>query len=128
MPEVATQLSSMFNTSSRPLNFHLLPSFINQSYSDGVNLTPVAGLHYVLWLFDKTESVLIDAASTPEGQLEVVRESVRSHDDRIAYLEHDHSQLQHDYSLKAAIDGEFADWMENKANEVRLYLVGTRWA
>ena len=107
----------MFNTSSRPLNFHLLPSFINQSYSDGVNLTPVAGLHYVLWLFDKTESVLIDAASTPEGQLEVVRESVRSHDDRIAYLEHDHSQLQHDYSLKAAIDGEFADWMENKANE-----------
>ena len=116
MPEVATQISAMFSASPPP-KFHLLPSFINQSYTDGINLTPVAGLHYVLFLFDKTEVVLADAAASTEDQVCLVRESVRSHDDRIAYLEHDNSQFHHEFSLKAAIDSEFADWMENRATE-----------
>ena len=116
LPEVATQLSKIF-AASHPENFHLLPSFINQDSVDGINLTPVSGLHYVLFLFDKTEAVLSVAASASEDQLGVVREEVRSHDDRIAYLEHDHSQLNHDYSLKAATDAEFSDWVENRADE-----------
>ena len=116
LPEVAAQMSKIF-AESRPPNFHLLPSFINQDSADGINLTPVAGLHYVIYLFDKSAAVLADAESVAEVQLGVVREVVRSHDDRIAYLEHDHSQLHHDYSLKAAIDAEFADWVENRANE-----------
>ena len=123
MTEIATQLSSIFN-SSRPANFHLLPSFINQDSIDGIELTPLAGLHYVLFLFDKTEAVLADAASPAEAQLEVVREVVRSHDDRIAYLEHDHSQLNHDHSFKAAVDAEFSDWVENRADEDWLNIQG----
>ena len=115
-PEVATQLSQIFTT-SHPDNFHMLPSFINQDSVDGINLTPVSGLHYVLFLFDKTEAVLSDAASAAEAQLGLAREVVRSHDDRIAYLEHDHSQLGHEYSLKVASDAEFADWVENRADE-----------
>ena len=71
MPEVATQISAMFSASPPP-NFHLLPSFINQSYTDGINLTPVAGLHYVLFLFDKTEVVLADAAASTEDQVGLV--------------------------------------------------------
>ena len=116
LPEVATQLSQIFTT-SHPDNFHVLPSFINQDSVDGINLTPVSGLHYVLFLFDKTEAVLSDAASAAEAQLGLAREVVRSHDDRIAYLEHDHSQLGHEYSLKVASDAEFADWVENRADE-----------
>ena len=115
LPEVASQLSKIF--SDRPPNFHMLPSFINQDSHDGINLTPVSGLHYLIHLFDRSVAVLTDAESASEEQLGVVREVVRSHEDRISYLEHDHSQLRHDYSLKAAIDAEFADWVENRANE-----------
>ena len=116
LPEIATQLSKIFTT-SHPDNFHVLPSFINQDSVDGVNLTPVSGLHYVLFLFDKTAAVLSDAASAAEDQLGLAREVVRSHDDRISYLEHDHSQLTHEYSLKVAADAEFSDWVENRADE-----------
>ena len=123
LTEVAGQLSKIFG-SNQPNNFHLLPSFTNQDLIDGINLTPVAGLHYIIHLFDKTVEVLANAQSVAEAQLVAVQEVARSHDDRIAYLEHDHSQLQHDYSLKIAVDAEFSDWVENRNDEDWINVTG----
>ena len=123
LPEVAQQLSNVFGT-SHPPNFHLLPSFINQDSHDGVNLTPVAGLHYVLHIFDKSEAILAAAASAAEDVLVVVREEVRAHSDRLAFIEHDHSQLYHAQSFKAAEDAEFSDWVLNRSEEDWLTIQG----
>ncbi len=54
---------------------------------DGVHLTPVAGMHYVIHLFDQTETALQAATLGSERQLVSIRESVRQQNDRVAYLQ-----------------------------------------
>ena len=117
MSWVATQFSSCFS-SDRPQNLHLLPSHINQEMGpDGVLLTPVAGLHYILHLFDQSVSILGTLSASTEDQVASVRESSRSHDDRLAYLEHDNSRLRRQVNIKIAADAEFSDWMVNRSEE-----------
>ena len=85
--EIATQFSRCFSA-GRPPNLHVLPSFINQDFlHDGVSLTPVAGLHYVLHFFDQAEAVLALAAADLAQKAEISQESSRYHYDRLAYLE-----------------------------------------
>ena len=58
LPEVAHQFSTIL-TSNQPRNLHLLSSSLCQDLCpDGVNLTPVAGLHHLLHLFDDSQRVL----------------------------------------------------------------------
>ena len=117
MSWVATQFSSCFS-SDRPSNMHLLSSHINQELGpDGVLLTPVAGLHYILHLFDQSVSTLGAVSTSTKDQLAGVRESNRSHDDRLAYLEHDNSRLRRQVNIKIATDAEFSDWMINRSEE-----------
>ena len=52
-----------------------------------------------------------------EAQFTQVRESVRHHDDRMAFIENRHSQLQSQVDLKVAVDSEFNDWMLNRSEE-----------
>ena len=84
---------------------------------DGVFLTPVSGLHYVLHIFDQTEAALKTSTFKTEQQLGSVQESVRQSFDRIAYLENRHGGLQARVDLKIAADAEFSDWMLNKSEE-----------
>ena len=123
LPEVAELISGTFGK-SHPPNFHILPSFINQDSTDGILLTPVAGLHYVLHVFDKSEAVLAELALAAEDVLVTVREEVRTQSDRLAFIEHDHSQLYHAHSYKAAKDAEFNDWVENRSEEDWLTVQG----
>ena len=124
MSWVATQFSSCFS-SDRPPNLHLLPSHINQELGpDGVLLTPVAGLHYILHLFDQSMSTLDNLGASTDDQLAGVRESSRSHDDRLAYLEHDNSRLRRQVNIKIAADAEFSDWMINRSEESWLTING----
>ena len=117
LPEVATQFSGCFS-SRRPPNLHLLPSFINQEVGpDGISLTPVAGLHYILHLFDHSEALLALAEADQVQRSETVHEAVRYHDDRLAYLEHDHANLSGRVNHKIAVDAEFSDWVLNKSEE-----------
>ena len=60
---------------------------------DGAFLTPVSGLHYVIHLFDQTVSVLTVAQASADLKVMQVQEAVRLHDDRLAYLEHRHDNL-----------------------------------
>ena len=124
LPEVATQFSTCFS-SGRPPNLHLLPSFINQDVtSDGVSLTPVAGLHYILHVFDQSEALLTLSEADQVQKAETVHEAVRYHDDRLAYLEHDHAMLFGKVSHKMAVDAEFADWVQNRSEEEWLSIRG----
>ena len=77
----------------------------------------MSGLHYVLHLFDSADSVLTASAIGGDAQLSLVRESVRQHDDRMAYLENRHNRLLDVTNLKAAVDAEFNDWVTNRSEE-----------
>ena len=58
LPEIARQFSSVLSAES-PRNLHLLQSPVFQDLSpDGIHLTPVSGLHFVLHLFDEAQRVL----------------------------------------------------------------------
>ena len=124
LPWIANQFSSIISD-SRPPNLHLLPSPINQECAaDGVSLTPIAGLFYVLHLFDQSVDVLGTAGAAMDQQMLSVREDVRLHDDRIAYLESRHTQLNHRVNLKTVEDEEFDDWQRNKSFEDWLTIKG----
>ena len=117
LSQIATSFSSVFSSDARP-NFHLLPSFSSQDLlPDGVFLTPVSGLHYVIHLFDSAESVLATSVLGGDAQLSLVRESVRQHDDRMAYLENRHNRLIDVTNLRAAVDAEFDDFVMNRSEE-----------
>ena len=117
LTQIATTFSSVFSTDARP-NFHLLPSFSSQDLlPDGVFLTPVSGLHYVLHIFDSAESVLASSVLGNEAQLSLVRESVRQLDDRTVYLENRHNRLVDVTNMRAAFDAEFNDFVMNRSEE-----------
>ena len=124
LPWIASQFSARFST-DRPQNLHLLPSLVSQDLChDGATLTPVAGLHFVLHLFDQSVASLASLQASPDQQFAGLRESVRSHDDRIAYLEQDHLCLDQRIRLKSAIDAEFSDWIRNRNEEDWISITG----
>ena len=102
---------------------------------DGVHLTPVAGLHYLLHIFDESEKAIRDRALSHEDRFPQVSESTRANNDRIVMLEHEHSRLVGQVNDKIATDAEFDDWMTNRADEdwltisglPRLSTVGKAW-
>ena len=117
LPWIASQFSSTFSA-DRPPNLHLLPNLVSQELApDGASLTPVSGLHYIIHLFDQSVEALGTLTSTHDQQLGDVRERVRFHDDRIAYLENKHLFLNHRVNLKTAADAEFDDWVRNRSEE-----------
>lgn len=126
LAQVATRFSSAFSATS-PANLHLLPSFISQDLlHDGVFLSPVSGLHYMLHVFDTTQTILDSLGSSTEAQLVQVRENVRVHDDRLAYLENKHDGIKKKVSHKAALDSEFNDWILNRSEEDWLTITGLK--
>ena len=123
---MATRFSASLSA-TKPANLHILPSFCSQDLlPDGVYLTPVAGLHYVLFLFDQTAALLALCEAPNEVQQSEVKEAVRRHDDRLAYLEGNHGQLVKRIDLKAAIDAEFNDMVSNRSEEDWLMINGLK--
>ena len=117
LAQIATRFSASL-TAVATQNLHLLPSFISQDLlSDGIYLSPVSGLHYVLHVFDQTQSILDSAGSSHDVQLVNVREAVRVHDDRIAYLENKSSDVRKQVSHKVATD----ERPERNADRARSY-------
>ena len=124
LTQVSTRFSQTFATDV-PSNFRLLPAFPSQSLMpDGQFLDPVSGLHYLLHLFDHAELILDQPSMSGEAQFAQVRENVRHHDDRMAFIENRHSQLQNQVDLKVAVDSEFNDWMLNRSEEDWLTVKG----
>ena len=64
LPQIAQQFSAMLSC-KRPRNLHLLTSSASQELcSDGISLTPVAGLHYLLHLFDDAKMTFSNLSSS----------------------------------------------------------------
>ena len=117
LAQVASRFSMALST-SRPENMYLLPSFISQDLSpDGIHLTPVSGLHYMLHLFDQTEQLLSLEQQGATQWMGHVQESVRHHDDRLSYLESRHVKLQARVDIRHASSSEFDDWSTNRSEE-----------
>ena len=124
LTQVATRFSSIFN-SDKPENLNLLPSFSCQDLmSDGVFLSPVSGLHYMLHLFDQTDLQLSSRDMSGTAQFNQVKETVRHHEDRMVFLESRNQQLQQRVSRKIAVDAEFDDWVTNRSEEDWLVIRG----
>ena len=122
--QIASRFSAVFSTNA-PRNLKLLPSFSCQDLMpDGRHLTPVAGLHYVLHLFDQSEQLLSRSTATADSQLIHVQEQVRHHEDRMSYLENRHAGMQVQANSKAASDAEFDDWMQNRNDESWIVIQG----
>ena len=114
---IANQFSASLS-SRKPPNLHLLPGMSSLILeANGINLTPVSGLHFVLHLFDQSTALLTLLGSAQNQQLATVCESVRSHDDCLSYLEGDHLFLNHRVNIKTTEGAEFADWIRNKNDE-----------
>ena len=117
LTQVATRFSATFS-SSVATNLMLLPSFPCQDLlPDGKHLTPVAGLHYILHLFDQAEEAINLSGQTGDVQFMQVREQVRHHEDRVSYLESRHVQLNKTVDHKIAVDAEFDDSVLNRSEE-----------
>ena len=117
LTQVATRFSQTFSVDVQP-NFRLLPAFPCQDLMpDGVFLDPVSGLHFVLHLFDQAELILAQSSLGGEAQFAQVRESVRHHEDRMAFIENRHNLLQNQSDHKTAVDAEFNDWVLNRSEE-----------
>ena len=124
LPEVASTFSQVFSRIDLP-NILMLPSFINQEILvDGIHLTPVAGLHYLLHMFDESEKALKSRTLSSDEKVTSVVESSRSNLDRIVLMEHDHARLVEQVDLKVASDSEFNDWLTNRADEDWLTISG----
>ena len=124
LAQVASRFSSALSA-DRPPNLHILPSFMSQDLlPDGVHLTPVSGLHYVLHVFDQTEAVLALVTQNSDSKICHVQEVVRQHDDRLVFIENRHQQLSVSHDIKIASDAEFRDWMVNRSEEDWLTILG----
>ena len=124
LAQVASRFSSAMSA-NRPPNLHLLPSFMSQDLlPDGIHLTPVSGLHYVLHVFDQTKVALDLATQNSDSKISHVQEAVRQHDDRLVFIENRHDQLSTSHNIKTAADAEFKDWMINKSDEDWLTILG----
>ena len=103
----------------------LLPSFPGQDLlPDGRHLSPVAGLHFVLHLFDQAEVALNSPTLSGDLQFRQVKEQVRHHEDRVSYLENRHGQLSKVVDHKIAVDAEWNDSVLNRSEEDWFVITG----
>ena len=120
LPQFSKSLSAL-----RSQGFHLLPSLQAQDLdSDGVHLTPYAGLKYIVHLFDSSLDAIKTCAAPAPAILSSVSEAARALEDRVVVLEHDQRHLRRELELKTAIDSELADFEENVRNECYFVISG----
>ena len=124
LPEILLQFSKILSPLQKD-RVHLLPSFSGSDIeSDGVHLTPYAGLKFVVHLFDASLDIVKSlAAPLPEGVARV-GELSRVLEDRVSVLEQDSRHYRQEFQLKTARDSELADFEENLRNECYFVISG----
>ena len=126
LPRILIKFSALYEkTPDRPHNLLRLPCFPRVDLeTDGVHLTPFSGLEYILHLLNSAQSVRASLELPPEGQLHEAVSSVRAVEDRVHWLEQDHSYLRKSFELQSAYNAEAIDHQENVRNEVFFMLQG----
>jgi len=116
LAEIVQKFSS--EMASRRSNVLMMPSFPSPVLeADGVHLTPLAGMEFVLHLFDAAREVISRSDLDSEEKIPVVDEGSRVLGDRLMVLEQDNRHLASRFDLKYAIDAEMSDFQENLRNE-----------
>jgi hypothetical protein len=124
LPTIAKRLSETFSRDCPPA-ISLLPGFSGQDLlSDGINLTPVAGLHYLLHLVDDSEILIKGLKLDSSAKQAIGSELARQTSDRLTYLESDHCRLVKVVDTKLAESSEFDDYMLNRSEEDWLVITG----
>ena len=124
LSEVVLQFSKTMSPLRSPV-FHLLPSFSDQDLeSDGVHLTPYAGLKFVVHLFDSSLDLIKSCSATIPVAVAQVKENARVLEDRVVVLEKGQRHLRQELQMKTAIDNELADFEENLRNECYFVISG----
>ena len=125
LPAILSKFSDMFRQLDRPHNLCLLPGFTRvQLESDGVHLTPFSGMEYVLHLFNSAQEVRRQLELPPEARVLRVEDRCVAVEDRVHYLEQDHSRLHRRFELQSAANAESLDHQENVRNESFLMIQG----
>lgn len=126
MPEILTMFSTFYAKNALGVsNLHAMPSFPTPKFEDdGVHLTPYSGMEFVLFLFDRSNTVLDCLQSSPEVQHSKTAEVTRSLEDRMMAMEQSHRCLLTDFDLKCAVDSELACFRENERNEDSFLISG----
>ena len=118
MAGILTKFSDVMKVSSRPPNFHLMPSFPTPSFeADGVHLTAYSGLEFMLHLFDSAIDLVGSLELTTDDKSARNVESTRVLEDRVMALEQDHRRLSREVESKTLVDCELACFQENIRNE-----------
>lgn len=126
LAEVLQKFSSLLSV-AKPSNLLLLPSFPTPEFeSDGVHLTPYAGIEYLIHLFDSSKDLLSTSeAATPE-RIDRGSEATRLLEDRMMVVEQKQLIIGKTLELKTAIDAELACFQENVRNEVFFLISGLK--
>lgn len=126
LAEVLQKFSSLMS-SDKPPNLFLLPTFPTPEFeSDGVHLTPYAGLEFLLHLFDSAKEVLSTAQASTPVQVCHGAEATRLLEDRMMVVEQKQLLMSKAFEMKTAIDSELACFQENVRNEVFFLITGLK--
>ena len=126
LPSILSRFSKKFSMlPDRPHNLLQLPSFDRVVLeADGVHLTPISGLEYILHLFDAAQDLHSALQLPPDAQLRRSDANQRAVEDRVLFLEQDHARLNRKLELQAAATAESLDHQENVRNETFLMMQG----
>lgn len=124
LPEILSTFSSVL-LDQKPPNLHLMSSYPTPEFeTDGVHLSGLSGLEFVVSLFDSAEDLLEQAKKAPSVRCDVNAQQTRVLEDRMMVLEQDHRRLNRFVEKKSAVDAELADYRENERLEDSFVISG----
>jgi len=124
LPEILQKFSSLM-TADQPSNLLLMPSFPTPEYeSDGIHLTPYAGVEYLVHLFDSARSLITLSGSKTSVKVDHGTEATRVLEDRMVAVEQSQKILSKALEMKTAVDSELACFQENVRNEIFFVISG----
>ena len=125
LPEIMIKFTSLIRAASKPNNFWVMPSFSKTALeADGVHLTTLSGLEYILHLFSASQELLNSAALDTDSRVSGLTEVTRSLEDRVHVIEQDQAALRQSSEIQTAISSELFDYEANIRNEAFFMLQG----
>ena len=125
LSEIMSRFSSVFRSAQKPHNLFIMPSFSRSVLeADGVHLTALAGIEYILFLFSASQDLINTFNLSADSKVSSVTEATRSLEDRVHVIEQDHAALRHSFELQSAISSELFDYEANIRNEAFFMIQG----
>ena len=125
LSEIMIKFSSLVRALNKPANLWFMPSFAKPVLeADGVHLTPLSGLEYILFLFATSQDLVNSSALDTSSRMDGFSEVTRALEDRVLVIEQDHANLRQNFELQTAISSELFDYEANIRNETFFMIQG----